>query len=126
MTEIIEKTRELGEMIRDSAEMKKLKEAEANQAQDENAKTLMMEFNMNRMNLGRDLQSGKLTEEEAIKRNNEAFENMVAKSDAIREYVEAKKELDRIVTEVNEVLNFYITGHSSGCSHDCSSCGGCH
>ena len=126
MTEIIENTRELVEMIMDSAEIKKLKEAEANQAQDENAKTLMMEFNMNRMNLGRDLQSGKLTEEEAIKRNNEAFENMVAKSDAIREYVEAKKELDRIVTEVNEVLNFYITGHSSGCSHDCSSCGGCH
>ena len=125
MTEIIEKTRELGELIRNSDEMKKLKEAEANQAQDENAKTLMMEFNMNRMNLGRDLQSGKLTEEEAIKKNNEAFENMVAKSDAIREYVEAKKELDRIVTEVNEILNFYITGQS-GCSHDCSSCGGCH
>lgn len=127
MTEIIEKTRELGELIKNSEEMKRVKEAEAKQAEDENAKTLMIEFNMNRMNLGRDLQNGKITEEEAIKLNNEAFEKMVAQSDTIREYVEAKKELDRVVTEINGVLNYYITGQApGGCTHNCSTCGGCH
>lgn len=127
MTEIIEKTRELGELIKNSEEMKRVKEAEAKQAEDENAKTLMIEFNMNRMNLGRDLQNGKITEEEAIKLNNEAFEKMVSQSDTIREYVEAKKELDRVVTEINGVLNYYITGQApGGCTHNCSTCGGCH
>ena len=127
MTEIIEKTRELGELIKNSEEMKRVKEAEAKQAEDENAKTLMIEFNMNRMNLGRDLQNGKITEEEAVKLNNEAFEKMVSQSDTIREYVEAKKELDRVVTEINGVLNYYITGQApGGCTHNCSTCGGCH
>ena len=128
MTEIIEKTRELGELIRDSKEMQELKKIEAEQDADENAKTLLMEFNMNRMNLGRDLQNGKITEEEAIKKNKEAYDKMVASSEIIKKYVDAKKELDRIVTEVNGILNYYITGHSpSECSHDCSSCGGgCH
>jgi len=128
MTEIIEKTRELGELIKNSPEMQRVREAEAKQAEDENAKTLMIEFNMNRMNLGRDLQNGKITEEEAIKSNNEAFEKMVAQSETIKEYVEAKKELDRVVTEVNGVLNFYITGQApGGCSHNCATCGGgCH
>ena len=74
MTDIIKKAKELGELIQNSDEMKKVKELEALQEQDENAKTLLMEFNMNRMNLGRDMQSGKISEEEAVKKNNEAFE----------------------------------------------------
>ncbi len=126
MSQIIEKTRELGELIANSEEMKKLKAAEAKQLEDENAKTLMMEFNMNRMNLGRDIQNGKITEEEAIKLNEEAFQKMVDSSESIKAYVEAKKEFDRVVNEINGVLNFYITGQTPGCTHDCSSCGGCH
>ena len=126
MTPIIEKTRELGELIANSEEMKKVKEAEAAQEADENAKTLLVEFNMNRMNLGRDIQNGKITEEEAVKLNNEAFNKMVESSETIKAYVDAKKELDRVVTEVNGILNYYITGQTPGCSHDCSSCGGCH
>lgn len=126
MTPIIEKTRELGELIANSEEMKKVKEAEAAQEADENAKTLLVEFNMNRMNLGRDIQNGKISEEEAVKLNNEAFNKMVESSETIKAYVEAKKELDRVVTEVNGILNYYITGQAPGCSHDCSSCGGCH
>ncbi len=126
MTPIIEKTRELGELIANSDEMKRLKEAEAKQEADETAKTLLLEFNMNRMNLGRDIQNGKITEEEAIKLNGEAFEKMVESCESIKEYVEAKKALDRVVTEVNGVLNYFITGQAPGCSHDCSSCGGCH
>lgn len=126
MTPIIEKTRELGELIAGSEEMKRVKEAEAKQEADENAKTLLLEFNMNRMNLGRDIQTGKITEEDAIKLNNEAFEKMVSSSDSIKEYVEAKKAFDKVVNEVNGVLNYFITGQAPGCSHDCSSCGGCH
>lgn len=126
MTPIIEKAKELGVLIQESEELKKVKELEAKQQEDENAKTLLMEFNMNRMNLGRDIQSGKITEEEAIKLNNEAFERLVNSSEVIKAYVEAKKDLDRIVTEVNGILNYYITGQAPGCGHDCSSCGGCH
>lgn len=126
MTPIIEKARELGELIANSEEMKKVKEAEAAQEADENAKTLLVEFNMNRMNLGRDIQNGKITEEEAVKLNNEAFNKLIESSETIKAYVDAKKELDRVVTEVNGILNYYITGQAPGCSHDCSSCGGCH
>ncbi len=126
MNDIIEKTRELGELIKSCPQMAKLKEAEAKQAEDEDAKTLMLEFNMNRMNLGRDIQSGKITEEDAVRKNNEAFQKLVSSNDSIREYVEAKNELDKVVSQVNAILNFYITGQApGGCTHDCASCGGC-
>ena len=74
---VIEKANELGQLIRECPEMKALTDAEALQAKDEAAQELIKEFNLKRMNLARDMQEGKLTQEEAIKKNNEAFEEMV-------------------------------------------------
>lgn len=124
--DIFEKTRELGEMIQNSEEMKAAKAAEAAQAADETAQTLMQEFNLKRINLARDMQNGKITREDAIKQNNEAFEELCAKNESIKNLVDAKAKLDAVVNQVNQILNFYITGQDPNCTHDCSSCGGCH
>lgn len=126
MNEIIEKTRELGELIQNSEEMKKAKNMEILQENDSEAQELLKEFNLQRMNLARDMQNNKISREEAVKKNNEAFEEMVSKSETIKKYIEAKKEFDSLVNQINQVLNFYITGQDPNCTHDCSSCGGCH
>ena len=124
---ITEQTHELGKLIKNSPEMAAYKAAEEAQMNDEEAKALMQEFNLNRMNLARDMQQGKISQEEAVKKNNQAFEDMLAKSQIIRDFIEAKKEFDAIIGEINGILNFYITGQEPGsCTHDCSSCGGCH
>jgi len=123
---IIEKAHELGEMINESEELKTLKEAEKAQQEDETAQKLVAEFNMKRMNLARDIQEKKITEEEAIKKNNEAFTEMTEKSEAIKKYVDAKQAFDKMINGVNDVINFYIMGEQGGCTHDCHTCGGCH
>lgn len=125
MTSVEEKTRELGELIQSSEEMKKYKEAELRQSQDEEAAALMREFNVNRINLARDMQNGKIDRTEAVKQNNEAFNAILEKSEIIRDYVEAKKEFDTMINKMNQMLNFYITGQDPSCTHDCSTCGGC-
>ena len=53
MNEIIEKTRELGELIQNSEEMKNAKNAEILQENDDEAQALLKEFNLQRMNLAR-------------------------------------------------------------------------
>lgn len=123
---ITEKAHELGKLIKDSAEMAAYKAAEERQRNDEDAAKLMQEFNLNRMNLARDMQEGKITQEEAVKKNNQAFEDMVAKSETISNFIEAKKNFDAVVSGINGILNFYITGQEPGCTHDCATCGGCH
>ena len=123
---LLEKAHELGQLIKDSEQMKALKEAEEAQANDEAAQKLVEEFNLKRMNLARDMQEGKLSQEDAIKKNNDAFSEMVEKSEVIKNYVEAKKAFDKMVNGVNSVINLYIMGEQGGCTHDCSSCGGCH
>lgn len=124
---IIEKAHELGQLIKDSDEMKALRVAEEAQAQDEDAQKLVSEFNLKRMNLARDMQENKLSQEDAIKQNNDAFNEMVEKSETIKNYVEAKKAFDKLVNGVNSVINIYIVGEQGGgCTHDCHTCGGCH
>lgn len=123
---IAEKAHELGQMIKDSDEMKALGAAEEAQAHDEAAQKLIAEFNLKRMNLARDMQEKGLSQEDAIKQNNDAFNEMVEKSETIKNYVEAKKAFDKLVTGVNSTINLYIMGEQGGCTHDCHSCGGCH
>ena len=123
---LLEKAHELGEMIQESPEMQALKAAEAAQEADNEAQELLKAFNLKRMNLVRDMQAEKLTREEATKLNSEAFSEMVESSASIKAYVEAKKDFDAVVQQINGIINFYITGQDPNCTHDCSTCGGCH
>ena len=123
---IFEKTRELGQMIQDSEEMKAYKEAEEAQKNDEATQEAMAEFNLNRLNLARDMQNGKISREDAIEANNKAFEELCQKAPLIRDYVDKKKAFDKMVNQINTIINFYITGSTGDCTHDCSTCGGCH
>lgn len=124
--DIFEKTQELGAMIQETAEMKRMIAADAAQQADEEAQKLLGEFNLARMNLARDMQEGKIPQEEAVKKNNRAFNDMVEKSAVIKEYVESKQAFDAVISKINGILNFYITGQDPNCTHDCSTCGGCH
>ncbi len=126
MMDVTQKARELGELIQSSEEMARVKKAEIAQEADDEAKELLKEFNMQRMNLARDMQKGDISREDAVKKNNEAFDVLIEKSETIKEYIDAKREFDAMVNQVNQILNFYITGQDPNCTHNCSTCGGCH
>ena len=70
---LLEKAHELGEMIKECPEMKALQDAEKRQEEDVAAQELLKEFNLKRMNLVRDMQSEKITREEAAMKNSQAF-----------------------------------------------------
>lgn len=124
--DIFEKTEELGKMIQETEEMKRMTAADVAQQTSEEAQALLREFNLARMNLARDMQEGKIEKTEAIKKNTQLFEDMVNSNEIIKEYVESKKAFDAVIGKINGILNFYITGQDPNCTHDCSTCGGCH
>ncbi|MBQ3462368.1 MAG: YlbF family regulator [Clostridia bacterium] len=126
MNEVFEKTRELGALIQASEQMKNVKNAEIMQENNDEAQELLKQYNTKRINLARDMQAGNISREDAIKQNNEAFEEIVEKSEIIKKHIEAKKEFDAMINQVNQILNFYITGQDPNCTHDCSTCSGCH
>ena len=55
----------------------------------------------------------------------EELYNQITALDEFSAYTRAKEEYDAYYNEVLAELEFAITG-SRPCSHDCSSCGGCH
>ncbi len=127
--EILDMARQLGEAIRDSEVMARVKAAEEAQQNDAEAQKLIGEYNITRMQLAQRAQKEDITKEEMESIQAElsaAFENLT-KNAVISEFLESRAALDAIVNQVNSILTHFITGEDpNGCPHNCSTCGGCH
>ncbi|MDP4180892.1 MAG: YlbF family regulator [Bacillota bacterium] len=125
--DIIEKAKELGNLIRESQEMLKLKKSEELLMQDEKGKGLLNDLYMIQEEM-----SNALSETN----DKEIFENIKLKFaqkqkeiqayDVTRTYLEAKSMVDGLMKKINDVIIFSITGEEPCSDSDCSSCGcGC-
>ncbi|WP_024834365.1 YlbF family regulator [Ruminiclostridium josui] len=123
--DIIEKARELGQMLAKSTEMERYNTAEAAMKSDDKSTTLMKEYKQLQIEMVKLTKDG--AEKQAIE---ETKEKLLAKQLEINsypvtfDYLTAKANLEALMKKVNDILVFSITGES-GCSDDkCKSCGG--
>lgn len=129
MAEIFEKARELGEAIIESEEYKALKKAELEQEQDEEAMALLKEYSELRTSLAMEIQKGDVSEDEmaSIREKLEDAYEKVTTNDHITAYINAQRDFQTVLDQMNQIITFHITGENPGaCSGNCSSCGGCH
>lgn len=129
MNEIIEKARELGQMLAESDEFKALKGAEELQLADSEATALMMEYANTRERLSNKMADPSNTEEDfktIQKEMEEAFHKLMTNAN-IKRYLEANNSFKTLIDQVNAIIAFYVKGEeqSGSCSGNCSSCGGC-
>ena len=129
--EIIEKAGELGTMIAESEERKRVTEASDKMNANEEAVNLLKTYNDNRKAATEKLRGTNPSKEELKEFKDyvqKEFEK-VAENPLIAEYIEASREFDNMVQQVNAVLSYFITGEEnsgSGCIGNCSSCSSCH
>ena len=131
MERIIEKAAELGAEIAASEQLKRVEETQAAYQADAALQALLSEHETDR----------KLLAEEFSKATDEADERAIAdlrdrmtelgteimKNENYTAFVEAQKAMNALMTLVNNEIKFAITGERpSECTHDCSTCGGCH
>lgn len=129
--EIIEKAQELGTMIADSQERIRVTEAGDKMNANEEAVNLLKAYNDNRKAATEKLRGTNPSKEELEEFKNyvQAEFEKVAVNPLIAEYIEASREFDNMVNQVNAVLSYFITGQESaegGCSGNCSGCSSCH
>lgn len=129
MKEIIEKAKELGTLLQSSEQVQKYNAAKAAYEQDDDAQKLIKEFNLHRMTMmtlssGEDADETRIAEvEERIK----AVYGKIMECESMKNMQETGKAVEEMMGQVNGVLSFYITGEEpQSCTHDCSTCGGCH
>lgn len=129
--EIIEKAQELGQMIAESEERARVDETGMKMNADEEAVELLRVYNENRKNATDKLRGTNPSKEELeeFKAYVDAEFAKIVENKHIADYIEASRDFDNMVNQVNAVLSYFITGQESGdsgCSGNCSSCSSCH
>lgn len=129
--EIIDKARQLGIMIADSQERVRMTEASDKMNANEEAVRLLRTYNDNRKAATEKLRGKDASKEdlEEFKKYVQAEFEKIADNPLISEYIEASRDFENMVNQVNAVLSYFITGQEntgSGCSGNCSGCSSCH
>ena len=131
MTKIIELAHALGEEIAKSAEIANLEEAKNAFTADDALQKMMSEYETERRLLGEEF--AKSADEadksviENLKKRLEELSGEIIKNDNYAKFSAAQQAMDALMADVNAEIKFCITGERpSTCTHDCSTCAGCH
>ena len=130
MTKIIELAHKLGMEIANSEEIKRLNETK--DAFDSNAElqAKMSEYEADRMLLGQEFsKSENEIDQKAIADLRARIEELtreVSKDPVYIAFAEAQQGMNKLMADVNAEIKFCITGERDTCTHDCSTCSGCH
>ena len=131
MTKIIELAHALGEEIAKSDEIRALEVAKDAFQADEALQKMMSEYAAERRALGQEF--AKNAEEtdktviETLKKRLEEISTEIMKNDNYAKFASAQQAMDALMADVNAEIKFYITGERPAtCTHDCSTCAGCH
>ncbi len=127
---VFAKTRELGEALLESEAYKNMKAAEDKAMQNAEAAQLMGELLEHRGNI-QELMQVTNPDPGALKRLSDEMDDIQERlqmMDDIQELTNARSEFTSLINQVNQVLQFIVTGRmdDDDCSGDCSACAGCH
>ena len=131
MDAVFQKTRELGQALMESETYQKMKAAEEKAMKNEEAARVMGEYLEKRQQL-QDLMQSENPDPGALKRLSDemdAAQERLQMMDDIAALTAARNDFNGLIGQVNQVLQFIVTGNmepSSGCTGSCATCPGCH
>ena len=132
MDEVFQKTRELGQALLECEVYANMKEAEERAMKNQEAAQLMASFLEKRTQIQQMMQEGN-PDPGAMKRLSDemdADQERLQMMDDIVALTQARGEFTGLINQVNQVLQFIVTGRmddpDGGCSGSCETCGGCH
>lgn len=132
MDKVFEKTRELGQALLECETYQRMKEAEDRAMRNEQAAAAMGEYLEKRTELQAMVQ-GENPDPGALKRLSDemdAAQQRLQMMDDIQALNAARDEFNGLIGQINQVLQFIVTGNmdqpSEGCTGSCATCPGCH
>ena len=130
MTKIIELAHLLGMEIAQSDEIKTLNETKNAFDSDGELQALMSEYEADRVLLGQEFSKNESEiDEKAIADLRARIEELtreVSKNPIYIAFANAQQNMNKLMADVNAEIKFCITGERDNCTHDCSTCSGCH
>ena len=135
MQDIIKMTRELGHAIQEEAFYKNMQTAKNNADADEELQAMITEFNIKRVAINSEACKSDRDEEKLRTLNEEmrnvysrimSNERMAAYNNAKQDFDHALQRIVAIITQSADGEDPDTTDYTESCTHDCSTCGGCH
>jgi len=120
---ILEKAAELGAMIRETEEKKRLDKATEAYEADGDMKAMIEKYNEHAKKARDDLRDGKITDAvyALCQQQLSDMSSLIMQRPTMVEYAAAKHDFDTLMQGVYGEITYQITG-SRPCSHDCSNC----
>ena len=132
MDKVFEKTRELGEALQESPIYLRMKEAETKAMQNMEAAEMMAQYLEKRSQI-QEMMEVENPDPGAMQRLSNEMDEIQEKLqmvDDIAELTAARGEFNALIGQINQVLQFIVTGRMTeeegGCTGSCNSCSGCH
>ncbi|MBR1821526.1 MAG: YlbF family regulator [Clostridia bacterium] len=131
MDKVFEKTRELGQALLESEAYLRMKEAEDRAMQNAEAAAAMTAYLEKRTEL-QTMMQGDDPDPGALKRISDEMDEAQQRLQLIDDIAalnDARGEFNSLIGQINQVLQFIVTGNMeepSGCAGSCASCPGCH
>lgn len=136
MADVIKLARELGAALQADARYETLMQARKVNDEDEVLQNLIGEFNMIMLKAQQEAEKEDKDEAKMQEYNEQyvaAYQKIMANENMVA-YQAAQSELEAVVNTVNGIIAMSLNGEdpmtcdpdAQNCTHDCSTCGGCH
>ena len=131
MTKIIELAHALGEEIAKSEEIKNLAAAKDAFEGNVELQDKLKEYEADRLLLGKEFSKDTSEVDERViadlKARIQELTAEISQNELYVAFAEAQKAVNAVMNEVNAEIKFCISGERPAeCTHDCSTCAGCH
>ena len=130
MTKIIELAHALGEEIAKSEQIAALAAAKEEYAKDADLQARLAEYEAERQLLADEFNKEDDADKDVIERLKARLDEIgkeIVANPHYSEFANAQKAMNDLMQDVNDEIKFCITGERPDhCTHDCSTCSGCH
>ncbi len=127
--EIFELAAALGQKLKDDARLVALEAAKNDYENNPELKKYMVEYDVQQKAMQRAVTRPEQDMQmiESIQKRIDTLYNQIAEHPVFAELNRAQSEVNELMNAVNQTIMTQITGEEpSGCTHNCSTCGGCH
>lgn len=118
----------LGEAIKNDERMLRLNEAKNAYDKDVDLNKAMLEYEVQQKAMAYEYEKAdkdmNLISE--IQKKVDELYKLITSNDIFNELDAAQADVNALMNEVNQTITMTITGQDPSCTHDCSTCSGCH
>ena len=129
--EIFELAKALGKALKEDSRLIALQTAKEAYAKDADLQRWLVEYDVQQRAMQNEIAKGEARDlqlVEMIQHRVDELYALISENAAFRELNRVQRDVNELMNRVNQTITCEITGEEpgSGCTHDCSTCGGCH